>query len=224
MSEVIDLEEAVVLLGQFPALTGATLKVSQGEVVMVQGPNGAGKSTLLRLCAGLLPIREGSAMVLGHDLGKNRRKVRPDVGLLGHMSGLYEDLTVEENIAFWGSMVRAADHEVNEAIELMGLDGRLRDVLVRQLSAGQRRRTSFAALIVQRPSLWLLDEPHAALDTQGRALVNGLIENATKSGVTVLFVSHGTKEPIDLADRVVTLVGGRVVEDTENGDNSDRAS
>ncbi len=220
MSEVIDLKEAVVLLGQFPALTGATLKVSQGEVVMIQGPNGAGKSTLLRLCAGLLPIREGSAMVLGHNLGKDRRKVRPDVGLLGHMSGLYEDLTVEENVAFWGSMVRAADHEVSEAIEFMGLDGRLRDVLVRQLSAGQRRRTSFATLLVQRPSLWLLDEPHAALDTEGRALVNGLIENATKSGVTVLFVSHGMKEQTDLVHRVVTLVGGRVVEDTVNGDSS----
>ena len=221
---MIDLKEAVVLLGQFPALTGATLKVSQGEVVMVQGPNGAGKSTLLRLCAGLLPIREGSAMVLGHDLGKNRRKVRPDVGLLGHMSGLYEDLTVEENIAFWGSMVRATGHEVSDAIKFMGLDGRLRDVLVRQLSAGQRRRTSFAALIVQRPSLWLLDEPHAALDTEGRALVNGLIENATKSGVTVLFVSHGMKEQTGLVHRVVTLVGGRIVEDITNGDGSDRAS
>ena len=138
MNDVIDLQEAVVTLGQFPALTGVTLKVSQGEIVTVCGPNGAGKSTLLRLCAGLLPLREGSAHILGEDLQKNRKIIRQDVGLLGHRSGLYDDLTVEENIAFWGQMVRAKSNEINEAIKLLGLDGRLRKVLVRQLSAGQR--------------------------------------------------------------------------------------
>ena len=84
MNDVIDLQEAVVTLGQFPALTGVTLKVSQGEIVTVCGPNGAGKSTLLRLCAGLLPLREGSAHILGEDLQKNRKIIRQDVGLLGH--------------------------------------------------------------------------------------------------------------------------------------------
>jgi len=221
---VIDLREAVVLLGQFPALTGVTLKVSQGEIVTVRGPNGAGKSTLLRLCAGLLPIREGFATVLGQNLGENRRIIRSNIGLLGHMSGLYEDLTAEENVAFWGSMVRATNHEVREAIKFMGLNGRLSDVLVRQLSAGQRRRTSFAALIVQRPSLWLLDEPHAALDGEGRALVDGLIEDAAKSGATILSVSHAPIEPDGRIRRVVTLAGGRIIGDTANGGNSDGIS
>ncbi|MDG2300585.1 MAG: heme ABC exporter ATP-binding protein CcmA [Acidimicrobiales bacterium] len=224
MNEVINLQEAVVTLGQFPALTGVTLQVSQGEIVTVCGPNGAGKSTLLRLCAGLLPVREGSASVLGEDLHTNRRSIRPDIGLLGHKSGLYDDLTVEENVAFWGSMVRAGDLEVKEAIKYMGLDGRLRNVLVRQLSAGQRRRTSFAGLVVQRPSLWLLDEPHAALDTEGRDLVNNLIQDAAASGATVLLVSHAPKELSSPSGRFVTLAGGQITSDTNKEGSGDGTS
>lgn len=214
MTVAIDLREVVVLLSHFPALTGATLRVSQGEIVLLQGPNGAGKSTLLRLCAGLLPIKEGTAKILGQDLGENRRRVRPDIGLLGHKTGLYEDLTVEENIAFWASMTRANSQEITDAIEVMGLGGRLRDVLARQLSAGQRRRTAFAALLVQRPPIWLLDEPHAALDNEGRSLVNELIKNAAAAGATVLLVSHAAKELSALTGRVVTLAGGRVTSDS----------
>lgn len=224
MNEVINLQEAVVTLGQFPALTGVTLQVSQGEIVTVCGPNGAGKSTLLRLCAGLLPVREGSASVLGEDLHTKRRSIRPDIGLLGHKSGLYDDLTVEENVAFWGSMVRAGDLEVKEAIQYMGLDGRLRNVLVRQLSAGQRRRTSFAGLVVQRPSLWLLDEPHAALDTEGRDLVNNLIQDAAASGATVLLVSHAPKELSSPSGRFVTLAGGQIISDTNKEGSGDGTS
>ncbi|MED5265299.1 MAG: heme ABC exporter ATP-binding protein CcmA [Actinomycetota bacterium] len=224
MNDVIDLQEAVVTLGQFPALTGVTLKVSQGEIVTVCGPNGAGKSTLLRLCAGLLPLREGSAHILGEDLQKNRKIIRQDVGLLGHRSGLYDDLTVEENVAFWGQMVRAKSNEINEAIKLLGLDGRLRKVLVRQLSAGQRRRTSLAGLVVQRPLLWLLDEPHAALDTDGRDLVDGLIHEAAASGATIVLASHAPKDISSPSGRFVTLAGGRITNDINNDGSGDGAS
>tara|TARA_Y100001958_G_C21038322_1_gene408818 strand:- start:42 stop:719 length:678 start_codon:yes stop_codon:yes gene_type:complete len=225
LNDVIDLQEAVVTLGQFPALTGVTLKVAKGEIVTIKGPNGAGKSTLLRLCAGLLPVREGSAYVLGENLNANRRAIRQDVGLLGHKTGLYEDLTVEENVAFWGSMVRAGKDEINKAIKIMGVDGRLRKVLVRQLSAGQRRRTSFAGLVVQRPSLWLLDEPHAALDTEGRDLVDNLIQEAAASGATVLLVSHAPKEVSSPSPtRIVAIAGGRITSDIYNEGSGDGVS
>ncbi len=225
MNDVIDLQEAVVTLGQFPALTGVTLNVAKGEIVTIKGPNGAGKSTLLRLCAGLLPVREGSAYVLGENLNANRRAIRQDVGLLGHKTGLYEDLTVEENVAFWGSMVRAGKDEINKAIKIMGVDGRLRKVLVRQLSAGQRRRTSFAGLVVQRPSLWLLDEPHAALDTEGRDLVDNLIQEAAASGATVLLVSHAPKEVSSPSPtRIVAIAGGRITSDIYNEGSGDGVS
>jgi ABC-type multidrug transport system ATPase subunit len=99
---VIDLIDAVAVLGSFPALAGATLSVRRGEIVLLQGPNGAGKTTLLRLCAGLIPLERGQGYVLGVDLKNDRELVRHRVGVIGHNNGLYADLTVTENVRFWG--------------------------------------------------------------------------------------------------------------------------
>src|SRR5262245_38708639 len=88
------------MLGRFPALAGVDLDVDAGEVVLLAGPNGAGKTTLLRLCAGLLPLRDGAAEVLGHDLATDRRAVRREIGLVGHETFGYDDLTVAENLRF----------------------------------------------------------------------------------------------------------------------------
>src|SRR5206468_6393217 len=99
-SVAVRLHAAVSLLGRFPALAGVDLDVAAGEVVLVQGPNGAGKTTLLRACAGLVPVVDGEATVLGHDLRRDRRSVRRHVALLGHATGLYDDLTVADNLRF----------------------------------------------------------------------------------------------------------------------------
>ena len=93
-------------------------------------------------------------------------------------------------------------------MERLGLDGRLRDVAVGRLSAGQRRRTSLACLIARRPELWLLDEPHAGLDQEGRDLVDHLVRDATVAGATVVMSSHELDRAVALADRVVTVAGG----------------
>src|SRR5262245_40595809 len=156
MAPVVVLDGAVSLLGRFPALAGADLVVEPGEVVLLRGPNGAGKTTLLRVCAGLLPVSGGRAEVLGFDLRRDRRAVRSQVGLVGHGGGLYDDLSVAENVAFWGRAAGATDDEVAGALARLGLDGRLRDLAVHRLSAGQRRRTSIAAMVARRPLLWLL--------------------------------------------------------------------
>ena len=208
MASAIRLRSAVALLGRFPALAGVDLDVQAGEVVLVQGPNGAGKTSLLRACAGLLPVVEGEAVVLGHDLRRDRRAIRRRVGLLGHAGFLYDDLTVADNVRF---AVRAARGDVaraDEALALLGLDGRLRDVAVGRLSAGQRRRTALAAVVARDPELWLLDEPHAGLDADARELVDDLLRSAAAHGATVVLASH---EHIDIADRVVRVVGGHVL-------------
>ncbi len=104
MDTVVHLRGAVSLLGRFPALAGVDLDVAAGEIVLLHGPNGAGKTTLLRLCAGLLPVARGEAAVLGHDLRDlgSARLLRRRVGLLAHETGLYDDLTVVDNVRFWG--------------------------------------------------------------------------------------------------------------------------
>jgi len=219
---VVDLRGAVALLGNFPALAGVDLTVEPGEIVLVRGPNGAGKTTLLRLCAGLVRPEAGSVEVLGHDLVHERRSVRRRVALLGHAMGLYDDLTVVQNVHFWaraaGLSAEEATDRVGVAMVRLGVAERLFGQPVHTLSAGQRRRASLAALVVRRPELWLLDEPHADLDQAGRDVVDVLIGDAVASGATVLVSSHELDRVAVLGPRVVTIAGGVVVDDTGRGD------
>lgn len=213
MEPVVHLRSAVSLLGRFPALAGLTLDVGAGEIVHLRGPNGAGKTTLLRVCAGLVPVASGEAVVLGHDLRRDRRGVRRQVGLLAHDGFLYDDLTVEDNVRFWSKAVRASDDDAEAALGRLGLDERLRSVRVARLSAGQRRRTAFAALLVRRPRLWLLDEPHAGLDQEARDLVDSTIGDAVRAGATVIIASHELERAGGLGARCVTIAGGTAVEE-----------
>ena len=214
MDPAVTLRSAVALLGRFPALAGVDLAVPRGQVVLLRGPNGAGKSTLLRVCAGLVAITEGSGTVLGVDLAAGRgAELRRRVGMLGHSNGLYDDLTVADNVRFWAGAADATPAEVDAALTHLGLDGRLATTAVGKLSAGQRRRTALAAMVVRRPELWLLDEPHAGLDAQGRDLLDALVLQAASAGATVLVASHELERAGNLAGRLVTIVGGRVVAD-----------
>ena len=210
---VIALEGVVALLGRFPALAGVDLTVDAGEIVLLQGPNGAGKSTLLRVCAGLQRIESGRAHVLDHDAVTDRAAIRRSVGLLGHDTALYDDLSVEENLRFWARASRIDEAGVEGALDRLGVAERLREVPVRHLSAGQRRRTALAAVVVRRPRLWLLDEPHAGLDQQGRDLIDELVRDAAAAGATVLLASHELDRTVDLASRHVTVAGGTITRD-----------
>ena len=211
-TSVVDLRDAVVLLGSFPALAEATLTIERGELVVVHGANGAGKTTLLRLCAGLLPLARGSARVMGHDVGIDRAAVRASVGFLGHANGLYLDLSAGENLAFWGDVVGASRQEVDAAATRMGLTDRLLATPVSRLSAGQKRRTALAVMAVRRATLWLLDEPHAGLDAAGRDEIDALLRDAIAAGATVIVASHELERSASLATRRIEVVGGRISE------------
>ena len=211
LGNIIEMHDAVVVYGDYPALAGVTFWVGKGEILLLQGANGAGKSTLLRACAGLTPIVRGTAVVLGCDLRTDRNSVRPRVGLLGHNNGLFNDLTIRENVMFWSRLVGAGVEEVEAALERMGIAGRLADVRVGELSAGQKRRCSLANLVVRRAELWLLDEPHAGLDTRGRDDLDAILRQAVASGATVVLASHEIERSRKLATRVAQVSGGQVV-------------
>lgn len=213
MSEpVVHLDDAVAVLGQFPVLAGASLRVDPGEIVLLRGPNGAGKTSLLRVCAGLLPIVRGAGSVLGLDLTQQREAIRRTVGLLGHQNGLYLDLTVAENVRFWGSTVGASAAETAAAMQRLAVAERLADVEVRKLSAGQKRRTALACLVARRAELWLLDEPHAGLDAAARDELDRTLREAATAGATILVASHELERAGALATRTVDVVAGRVHE------------
>ncbi len=212
MDSAIWLRDAVCCRGGFPALAGVDLDVASGEILLVRGPNGAGKTTLLRLLAGLASLDGGEGEVVGCDLRRDRRMLRPLVGLLGHELMLYEDLTVAENLQFFAALSGASPAESRAALGRMEVASRLSDVVLRRLSAGQRKRVATAVLALRRPLLWLLDEPHAGLDTAGRAAVNRLLRDAAASGATVLLASHEAPAAAEVATRTVNLVGGVVRE------------
>lgn len=217
MAPVVQFRAAVALAGRFPALAGVDLALQTGEVVVVVGPNGAGKTSLLRACAGLLPVTSGTAEVLGIDLTSDRTSVRRSVGLLGHAAPVYDELSVAENVRFAARAIGIPAARADEAIERVGLTGRLSATPAGRLSAGQRRRVALAALIARRPALWLLDEPHAGLDSSSRALLGRLIAAATSEGASVLLSSHEPELSVPLADRVVSMVGGRVTGEEPGG-------
>lgn len=207
------LSGVVVALGGFPALAGVDLAVRSGELVALRGANGTGKSTLLRLCAGLTPLTRGSARVLGVDVASRRDTVRSLVGLLGHDNGLYSDLTARENVQFVAHLVGAGTSDVDAALDRLGVDARVAATRAGALSAGQRRRTALASLVVRRAQLWLLDEPHAGLDSAARSELDGILREATRSGATVVYTTHESDALGATVPRTITLTSGVVARD-----------
>jgi heme ABC exporter ATP-binding subunit CcmA len=213
MDPVIRFRSVVALLGRFPVLAGLDLDASEGEILLLQGANGAGKTSVLRACAGLLPVVSGEATVLGEDLAAHPRAVRRRVGLLGHATSLYDDLTVEDNVSFAVRAAKAPRDRVAPALAHLGLTGRLPSTPVAALSAGQRRRTALAVLLARDPELWLLDEPHAGLDAEFREVLDDVVKDASRRGRTVVIASHERDRVSGLAARTVTVVGGIVTHD-----------
>jgi heme ABC exporter ATP-binding subunit CcmA len=213
MGSAVLLRAAVAMTGRFPALAGADLSVDEGESVVLTGPNGAGKTSLLRVCAGLLRLTSGTATVLGHDLVDDPAAARREVALFGHTAALYDDLSVVENVRFAVKAAGGDVHQVDASLERLGLIGRLRGTSALRLSAGQRKRVALAVVLARRPRLWLLDEPHAALDANARSELNSVILEVLESGSTVITASHEVDATLAIAGRVVGLAGGRVVSD-----------
>lgn len=217
MDSAVHLRAAVATSGRFPVLAGVDLEVAGGEFVVVDGPNGAGKTSLLRACAGLLPLSDGEGTVLGLDLRRQAQAVRRLVGMQGHASSVYDELTSWENLRFSLRAAGASTSGARQVLERFGLGGRLATTPAGRLSAGQRRRLGLAALAARAPRLWLLDEPHASLDAGGRALLGGLLEEALAAGASVIVASHEPLAATEMADRVLSMAGGRVVASRRGG-------
>lgn len=169
-------------------------EVHGGGALVVEGANGAGKTTLLRVLAGLLDAAEGEILWQGAPLDGARR-VPGSIGLLGHHLGLKGDLSPLENLRFriaLGGLRPGLTPAI--ALRSVGLEG-YEEVPVRRLSAGQRKRTALAALLLVPAALWLLDEPYANLDREGQQVVDRMLETHCLRGGAAVFTSHGLFTP-----------------------------
>lgn len=178
-----------------------SFEVNAGEILELRGENGSGKSTLLRILAGLTRPDGGSVDYIADGSGLQKGTYYP-VHFLGHQDGIKAQESVEDQLQFWAKFYNSDKSKIQSALERVGLWKR-RDVPGRGLSAGQRRRLSLARLLIAHRPVWLLDEPFAALDTKGQALVKGLISEHTSQGGVVIAAMHG----VGLSDaRIIDIV------------------
>ena len=201
------------LFGGSPALAGVSFRVEAGRGVGILGTNGAGKTTLLRILATAIRPSYGTAAIDGYDVAREADLVRGRVSYLGHATGLYEDLTARENLAFAAALLGTPDAgaRVARALADVGLADRADD-RVRDLSAGMRRRVALGRILLANASLVLLDEPYAALDVEGMGLVDQLLAAWREVGVAVLVASHATGRLAPLLDGRVLLERGVVAD------------
>lgn len=196
-------------LGREEVLRGIELEVTAGRLVVLRGSNGAGKTTLLRVLATRLRPSRGSGAVYGHDLVKQAEAVRRRVGLLGAMGGNYPVLSAAENLGLALKLSgRGGDQAaIGRVLATVGLEG-VGNKLVRAFSSGMKKRLGLARQLLLDPDLWLLDEPYAALDEAGKALVDSSVMAARGRGRTVLMSSHeADRHELD-PDAVVLLETG----------------
>jgi ABC-2 type transport system ATP-binding protein len=193
----------------YEAVRGVDFSVRRGELFALLGTNGAGKTSTLEILEGLAPPTSGTVRVLGHDPYRDRRKVRPRIGIMLQDSGFAADLTVAETARMWTGTL-TSPRPVGEVLELVGLTGRA-NVRIRQLSGGERQRLNLALAIAGQPDLLFLDEPTAGLDPENRRSTWQLIARLLESGTTVLLTTHYLAEAAELADRLAILHRGRIV-------------
>jgi heme ABC exporter ATP-binding subunit CcmA len=195
--------------GDFPALRNVDLEVRSGRALAMLGRNGAGKTTLLRILAGLSRPTHGE--VSFPSSGGGARDNRRRIGVIGHGTWIYDELTAEENIRFFCRLYGVADRGrvASEWLDRVGLQ-RFRHARAGEYSRGMRQRLTIARAFLHDPSVLLLDEPWTALDDRAMDLLSSLVREAKARGRSVVICSHQLREAVELADEVALLHRGRI--------------
>jgi heme exporter protein A len=207
----IETHELTKRYGYRAVLTGVDLLVKPGEFLVLFGPNGAGKSTLIRILCTLMKPSGGSASVAGSSITEDPDGVRARIGLIGHSSYLYEDLTASENMRFYLRMrgVDAVERRTAEALQVTGLE-RARAQQVRTFSTGMKKRLCIAKMVADPPPVLFLDEPYSGLDEAGMRMLNRFLLTLKTEGSTVFMATHHREQGLATGDRALYLEGGKL--------------
>lgn len=206
----IQVENLTRRFGDFVAVDAISFAVETGEIVGYLGPNGSGKTTTIRMLLGLLKPSGGRATVLGFDAFRQSEQVRARVGYMSQKFALYDDLTVRENLKFYGGVYGIRDRKQIEAtLDQVGLVGHAAK-LARSLSAGWRQRLALAIALVHRPKLLFLDEPTSGVDPTARRAFWDLIYTLAAGGVTVFVTTHYMDEA-EFCGRVGIMRAGKLL-------------
>jgi heme exporter protein A len=222
---MIEVKNLVKAFGSKYALRGVTLRVMPGESLVIFGPNGAGKTTLVRILSSLSRPTSGMVSIGGLDLLKHADGIRRYLGVVSHAPLLYDSLTAEENLRFFGGLygIDKPEERIKAMLQRVGLYGRRGD-LVRTFSRGMVQRMAIARALLHDPEVLLLDEPDTGLDPQAAEMLHGLLSElsrrpgasapATDGSLerprTIVTVTHSIERGLAIADKVVILAGGRL--------------
>lgn len=193
MENAIEIRNFTKLFGEFVAVNNVSFDVKRGEVFGFLGPNGSGKTTVIRMILGLLNPTSGSGHILGYDITEDREKLRSRIGYMSQKFSLYEELTVEENLDFYGGVYCIPKNKLKEKkkeiIKMADLWGKEK-MIVSNLSGGWKQRLALGCSIIHEPEILLLDEPTGGVDPIARRQFWDIIYNLSKKGVTILVTTH----------------------------------
>jgi ABC-type polar amino acid transport system ATPase subunit len=218
MGAVIEIEGVAKFYGKFQALTDINLSVEQGEVVVILGPSGSGKSTLIRCINLLEEYQQGNIRVADQrvESGPKLAGIRCEVGMVFQNFNLYPHMTVLANVALAPVRVRGMSRRDAQARARLLLDkvgmGAHADKYPSQLSGGQQQRVAIARTMAMEPRVMLFDEPTSALDPEMVGEVLDVMQNLARSGVTMVVVTHEMGFARKVADRVIFMESGRIIE------------
>ncbi|MBI4446399.1 MAG: ABC transporter ATP-binding protein [Acidobacteria bacterium] len=187
------LQELTKRFGTLTAVNSVSLEVNEGEIYGFLGPNGSGKSTVIKLLCGLLEPTSGTAWIAGKNVRQDPEAIREQIGYMSQRFSLYEDLTVEENLHFFGSIYglsgRLLQNRSREVMQLLDLSGRGRQ-LAGTLSGGLKQRLALAGAILHQPRIMFLDEPTAGIDPVARRELWDLFFHFSSQGITLFVTTH----------------------------------
>ncbi|MDA8028905.1 MAG: ABC transporter ATP-binding protein [Nitrospiraceae bacterium] len=209
----IEVENLVKRFGDFTAVDHVSFQVERGTIIGFLGPNGAGKSTIIRMLCGLLSPSEGHAIVSGIDVAKDPETVREHIGYMSQKFSLYGDLTVMENLRFFGGIYRVPKtilpERIRFAVTMAGLEGR-EDFLVSTLAGGWKQRLALGCAILHRPPILFLDEPTSGVDPESRRRFWDLIHSLSEDGVTIVVSTHYMDEA-EYCNTIALINRGRLL-------------
>jgi ABC-type multidrug transport system ATPase subunit len=198
--------------GKLNVLRDISFRLSAGETIVLLGPNGAGKSTLLKIIAGLYKQSRGSVRVLGHESPKESDKIRNDISFLGENYSLYDDLTVRENLRFFGRLYDIENAVLEKRIRhwLERLDAmQYIDRKVGELSRGTKQKIAICRALINEPKLLLLDEPSAFLDPIASKVLHAELNQLSKGGAAIVYATQRLDELYKIGDKTLLLRKGR---------------
>lgn len=199
--------------GKFKAVNGISFSVEKGEIFGFLGANGAGKSTTIRMLCGILMPTSGTALVGGYDINTQTESVKNVIGYMSQKFSLYEDLTVEENINFFGGVYGLNAEKIQKrlrwTLEMAGLKGREKS-LTKTLAGGWKQRLALGCAILHEPKILFLDEPTSGVDPVSRRKFWELINLLSEQGVTVLVTTHYLEEA-EYCNSIILINAGEII-------------